>query len=307
VRVDMAGRTRLPRVAMKVDMADVTVALVRVERQIGVRARARLVVVFVGMGVDVAGTVTVGVEVNRVGVVVVTVRMRLIGMRIVEVILIAPHILVIAMVVVEMIRVRDIPVVIVRRGGVFVVVIAMLHIPVVPVRWMLVGRIEVAGAGRIAIVGVIGRVGVVLVQHPIEVIGMPGVGVVIEQEIAVNVGVITVVGVGVSMIVEMRYGICMVTVRRPRRVEVDIAVINHFVLIPRIAVCVVVRRRALGVRRRNSHGGHERGNPAGADQGGAGEFLLTLGDAGIASRVLRCLVVSSIRHVRLRAGVFVEL
>jgi hypothetical protein len=306
-------------------MPDVEVGLVRMQKQVDMRDRASLIRVLVGMRVDMRRVaVTVRVDVDAVAMVTVNrVRMILMGnagvgmipVRVVQmirvgnirVILIVPLICVIAMVVVEMIRVRDIPVVIVRRGGVFVVVIAMLHIPVVPVRWMLVGRIEVAGAGRIAIVGVIGRVGVVLVQHPIEVIGMPGVGVVIEQEIAVNVGVITVVGVGVSMIVEMRYGICMVTVRRPRRVEVDIAVINHFVLIPRIAVCVVVRRRALGVRRRNSHGGHERGNPAGADQGGAGEFLLTLGDAGIASRVLRCLVVSSIRHVRLRAGVFVEL
>jgi hypothetical protein len=62
------------------------------------------------------------------------------------VILIAARIRVIAMVAVEVIHIGCVPVVVVRGRGVGVVVIAMLHIPVIAVRRVLVGSIEMAHA-----------------------------------------------------------------------------------------------------------------------------------------------------------------
>jgi hypothetical protein len=126
------------------------------------------------------------------------------------VILIVARICVIAMVTVEMVYIGRIPVVVVRGGCVVVVVIAVLHIPVVPVRWMLIRRIEMAGA--IVMIGVSGRVGVVRVDRVINVIVVPAVGVISERKITMRVSVIAMVAVQVAMSVDMRRGVRVVAV-----------------------------------------------------------------------------------------------
>ena len=90
------------------------------------------------------------------------------------------------------------------RGGVPIAAIAMAHIPVVRVRWMLNRGIQMARAGEVVVISVGGGVAVISMERIIEVIGMPGVGVVIERVIAMRVGVIAIIGVGVAMTVEMR-------------------------------------------------------------------------------------------------------
>lgn len=142
MRVDVTLGTDRSRVAVKVNVADIAMAPVRVMRQIRMPARASLVRVFVAMRVDMPAAVTVRVGVHAVGVVVVSGSIR---MRSISVILI-PRICVIAMAVVQMIWVGHVPVVLVRGGFALVVVIAMLHIPVIAVRRVLVGSIEMAHA-----------------------------------------------------------------------------------------------------------------------------------------------------------------
>ena len=91
------------------------------------------------------------------------------------------------------------------RGGIaVVVVIAMAHIPVVRVRWLLTRAIQMARAGEVVVISVGEGVAVIPMERIIEVIGMPGVGVVIETVIAMRVGVITMIEVVVRMTVEMR-------------------------------------------------------------------------------------------------------
>ena len=85
-------------------------------------------------------------------------------------------------------------------------------------------------------------------EHIIEVIGMPGVGVVIERVIAMRVGVIAMIAVGVSMTVEMRRGIRMVAVWRRVRVR-DVGV-RRRVGVRHVGVRRRVRVRDVGVRRR---------------------------------------------------------
>ena len=117
---------------------------------------------------------------------------------------------VIAMAGIQMIGVRDIPVILVLRGVALVVVIAMLHIPVVRVWWVRWRAIQMAWAGEVGMIKVRRDVAVISMKRSIDVIGMPGVGVVIEREIAMRISVIAVVAVGVSMTVEMRRGIRVV-------------------------------------------------------------------------------------------------
>ena len=57
---------------MEVDMTGVGVELVRVQRQVGMRDRASLILVLVGMRVGMRRAVTVRVDVHCVGVVVVS-------------------------------------------------------------------------------------------------------------------------------------------------------------------------------------------------------------------------------------------
>lgn len=143
MRIDVFGSAPEAHVTMEIGMADIDVALVGMEKEVDVRDRASLVFVLVGMRVHMSAAIPVRVEVHGVGVVGVNAP---ICMRTVSVILIGPGICVIAMVVVEMIRVGHIPVVVVRWDCVFVVVIAMLHIPVVAMRRVLIRGIQVARA-----------------------------------------------------------------------------------------------------------------------------------------------------------------
>ena len=59
--------------------------------------------------------------------------------------------------------------------------IAMAHVPVVRVRWLLSRGIQMARAGDVVVISVGGGVAVIPMERSIEVIGMPGVGVVIER------------------------------------------------------------------------------------------------------------------------------
>ena len=85
--------------------------------------------------------------------------------------------------------------VVVRRGVAVVVVIAMAHIPMVRVRWLLNRAIQMARAGEVVVIRVGGSVAVISMERIIEVIGMPGVGVVVERLIAMRVAVIAVIEV----------------------------------------------------------------------------------------------------------------
>ena len=234
MRIDVAQRASNARVAVEIGMADVGVDGVRVHAEIGVRERARLVCVLVGMRIHMGGAVAMRVSVDRVGVVVVS---RPIRVGNVGVILI-PGIRVIAMAAVQVIRVRHIPMVLVRGRLALIVVIAMLHIPEVLVRRVLRRAIQMARAGRIGMILVGSSVCVVRMERRVEVVGMPGVRVIVEREIAMCVGVIAVVQVRVSMRVLMRRGIGvgMVGVRRRAVRMRDVAV--H------------IRMRDVGVRRR---------------------------------------------------------
>ena len=185
---------------MRIDMIDVGVELVRMQRQVGMRDRESLILVLVGMRVLMDGAVTVRVGVHCVGVVVVS---GLIRVGNVSVILIRV-ICVIAMAAIQMIYVGHIQVVLVLGGLALVVVIAMAHIPVVRVRRVLKRAIQMARAGEVVMISVGGGVAVIPMELDIEVIGMPGVGVVIEREITMRVGVIAMIGMGVSVTVEMR-------------------------------------------------------------------------------------------------------
>ena len=193
---------------MEVDMTGVGVELVRMQRQVGMRDRASLILVLVAMRVDMPAAVTVRVDVHCVGVVVVNGPIRVGN---ISVILIR-RIRVIAMAGIQMIDVGHIQVVVVRGGIAVVVVIAMAHIPVVRVRWLLSRGIQMARAGEVVVISVGGGVAVIPMERIIEVIGMPGVGVVIESVIAMRVGVIAMIAVVVSMTVEMRRRVCMVAV-----------------------------------------------------------------------------------------------
>jgi len=123
-------------------MSGVAVELVRVQRQVGVRDRARKILVVVGMCVHMSGAVTVRVDVHGVGVVVVSGPIRVGN---ISVILIR-RIRVIAMAGIQMIDVRHIQVVVMRGGVAVVVVIAMAHIPVVRVRRVLFRAVQMARA-----------------------------------------------------------------------------------------------------------------------------------------------------------------
>ena len=152
---------------------------------------ASLILVLVGMRVDMPRAVTVRVDVHCVGVVVVSGPIRVGN---ISVILIR-RIRVIAMAGIQMIDVGHIQVVVVRGGIAVVVVIAMAHIPVVRVRWVLNRAIQMARAGEVVVISVGGGVAVIPMERIIEVIGMPGVGVVIERVIAMRVGVIAMIAV----------------------------------------------------------------------------------------------------------------
>ena len=124
-------------------------------------------------------------------------------MRNIGVILI-PRIRVIAMAGIQMISVGHIQVVVVRGGFALVVVIAMAHIPVVRVRWLLRRAIQMARAVEVGMISVGGCVGVIRMEHVIKVIRVPAVGVIVEREIAMRVGVIAMVAVRVPVSVLMR-------------------------------------------------------------------------------------------------------
>jgi len=89
----MAGRTQSARITVKVDVTDVAVERVGVQRPIDVGERASLVRVLVAMRVPMCAAVTVRVRVHCVGVVVVS---GLIRVGNISVILI-PRVCVIAM------------------------------------------------------------------------------------------------------------------------------------------------------------------------------------------------------------------
>jgi len=125
----------------------------------------------------------------------------------------------------------------------------MAHIPVVRVRWVLLRAIQMARAGEVVVISVGGCVGVIRMEHSIGVIGMPGVGVIVEREIAMRVGVIAMVGVGVAMSVLMRRSIRMVAVWwRVIRVR-DVAVHVSVVFVRLVGVRRRIRMRHVGVRR----------------------------------------------------------
>ena len=97
---------------MEVGMTGVGVELVRMQRQVGMRDRASLILVLVAMRVAMRAAVTVRVDVHCVGVVVVNGPIRVGN---ISVILIR-RIRVIAMAAVQMIYVGHIQVVVVRGG-----------------------------------------------------------------------------------------------------------------------------------------------------------------------------------------------
>ena len=94
--------------------------------------------------------------------------------------------------------------IVVRRCLTSVVVVAMLHIPEVSVRRVLVRSVDMARTGRIVVITVVGGVDVIRVIRVIEVIGMLVVDVIGEREIAMCVVVIAMVEVRVSVSVLMR-------------------------------------------------------------------------------------------------------
>ena len=226
---------------MEIDMSGIDVDVVSVQFEVSVRDGASLVFVLVGMGVHMCGAVTVRVGVHRVGVVVVSGSIRVGN---ISVILIR-RVDVIAMAIVQMICVGHIYMVVVRRGEAVVVVIAMAHIPVVFVRWVLRGAIQMARTGEVGMISVGGCVGVVCMEHIIEVITVTGVGVIVEGEVAMRVGVIAMVAVAVAVTVEMRRAVRMVVVRRRVR-ERDVGV-RRCIRMRDVGVWRCVRMRNVGV------------------------------------------------------------
>jgi len=87
----------------------------------------------------------------------------------------------VAMTAVQMIRVGHIAVVLVRGCFALVVVIAMLHIPEIPVRRLLRRAVQVARAGGVGMISVGGCVAVIRMEHIIGVIGVPAVGVMVND------------------------------------------------------------------------------------------------------------------------------
>jgi hypothetical protein len=151
---------------MEVDMTDVGVALIRMQRDVGMREITSLIRVLIEMR---RTAVTVRVEVHCVAVVVVsgTIRVGNIGVILIS------RIRVIAMAGIQVIDVGHIQVVVMRDGIITVVVITMAHIPVVRVRWVLRRGIQMARAGLVGMIKVRDGVGVVRMERCIQVIGMP--------------------------------------------------------------------------------------------------------------------------------------
>lgn len=116
-------------------MAGIEVNGVGVQREIGVRERASLISVLVGMRIRVNdnAAIAMSVGVNGVSVIVVSGPIRV---RNISVVLIG-RICVIAMAAVQMVRVGHVAMVLVRGRFALVNVIAMLHIPEVLVRRVL--------------------------------------------------------------------------------------------------------------------------------------------------------------------------
>ena len=185
---------------MEIDMTGVEMDVIAMQREVGVRDRARLVGVLVGMRVRMCAAVAMRVSVHGVGVVVVSAPIRVGNIRVILI----PRIRVIAMAVVQMIRVGHIPMVLVRRGFVLVLVISMLHIPEVLVRRVLRRAVQMARPGGVGMILVGGCVGVIRMEHVIEVIRVPAVRVIVEREIAMRVAVIAMVAVRVPVSVLMR-------------------------------------------------------------------------------------------------------
>lgn len=200
MRIDVFGRAPEAHVAVEIDVAAVDVGAVRVQREVNVRDRAGKVRVLVAMRVHMSAAVTMRVRVHGVGVVVVSGPIRVGGIRVVLI----RGICVVAMAAVQMIRVRHIPVVLVRGRFALVVVIAMLHIPEVLVRWVLIGGVQVARAGLVGMISVARCIAVILVEEIIGMIGMSAVDVIGERKIAMPVAVVPMVSVGVAMPVLMR-------------------------------------------------------------------------------------------------------
>ena len=147
-------------------MAGVEVDLVGVQTGVGMGDRPSLVCVLIAKRVQMCAAVTVRVGVHGVGVVVVSgpIRVRNIG------VILIPRIRVIAMAGIQVISVGHIQVVVVRDGIVLVVVIAMAHIPVVLVRRVLRGAIQMARAGEVGMILVRSGVGVVRMERIIDVV-----------------------------------------------------------------------------------------------------------------------------------------
>ena len=78
MRIDVLRGTSKAHIAMEIDMADVDVSLISMQRKVRMGDRASLVCVLVGMRVRMSAAVGMAVEVNRVGVIVVTVRVGLV-------------------------------------------------------------------------------------------------------------------------------------------------------------------------------------------------------------------------------------
>lgn len=194
---------------MEVAVTPIDVSAVRVQREVSVPDRASPVGVLVAMRVKMSAAVTVRVLVHCVGVVVVSVPIRVgsIGVILIR------AICVIAMAVVQMICVRYIPVVLVRGRFAIVVVIAMPHIPEVLVRRFIVRAIEMPRAGLVGMITVGRGIAVIPMEEIIGVIGMSAVDVIIEREIPMPIAVIAMVGVEVTMKVDMGRRIRMVGVR----------------------------------------------------------------------------------------------
>jgi len=164
---------------VKIYVAGVAVVYVQMNIEIGVCGGASQILVRHVRMRAVIVRITMQVTVNRV-VVTGSVRVNLIRVRTVGVILIAV-VGMIPMAAVDMVDVRSIHVIVVRRRLILVVVIAMAHIPVIPVlRFMLIDMVDVPRAGIVAMIGVALDVDMV-------------------SEVAVSVAMIAVVAVAIDM------------------------------------------------------------------------------------------------------------
>jgi len=133
---------------MEIDMTGVEMDVIAMQREVGVRDRARLIGVLVAMRVRMCAAVAMRVGVHRVGVVVVSAPIRVGNIRVILI----PRIRVIAMAAIQMIWVGHISMVLVGRGFALVVVIPMLHIPEILVRWVLRRAIQMARPGRVGMI-----------------------------------------------------------------------------------------------------------------------------------------------------------